>query len=259
MVLGGSFDWASYLARFHTQRPGLIGEVVGRSRSGDHSPYQWLARAVSQRSKRVLDIGCGGGELSEQLALPGREVFGLDVSVAELEIASRRPGNWVCADARQMPFADSSMDAVVSSLAMLVIEPLDQVISEVARVLRPGGVFAFLCPTIRPVSGADIRVGLQIARRLRAIPRFPGGLELAFSPLLAHHGLRKVEDARERYQFAVRSTADAELMLRATYLPAVDEPHLLQTAAWLAHEAAEKDEVLVPLPMRRFVAIKTGK
>ena len=60
----------------------------------------------------------------------------------------------------------------------------------------------------------------RINGRLRTKPQFPGPVELAgFTKTLALHGLRRVEDNRERYRFPIRSRADAELVMSALYLP----------------------------------------
>ncbi len=65
-----------------------------------------------------------------------------------------------------------------------------------------------------------MRLLSRINTRLRTKPQFPGPVELTgFARTLLAHGMRRVEDARERYCFTVASRADAELMLSALYLP----------------------------------------
>ena len=253
-------DFADYLDQHHHERPGVTEEVLRRSLAGHHTPYTWLARAVSGRALTVLDIGCGSGAMSRDLARPGRVVIGLDLSTSELREASLRgPGPWVRADARRLPFADGSIDAVVSSLGLAVIHPLEAWLDEVHRVLRPGGLLAALTPTFAPMSPADTRVAVNLLRTLRMTPVFPVGIELASRPVLAESGLRKIEDNRERYRFAVRSHADAELLLSALYLPGIAERRLDRAAAWLARGGSREGEVRVPIPMRRIVAMKPAE
>ena len=62
------------------------------------------------------------------------------------------PGPWVRADALRLPFRDGSVDVVTSSLGLVVVTPLTQVLEEVARVLRPGGVLAGIAPALRPLA-----------------------------------------------------------------------------------------------------------
>jgi 2-polyprenyl-6-hydroxyphenyl methylase/3-demethylubiquinone-9 3-methyltransferase len=102
---------------------------------------------VSRGTVRVLDVGCGGGFLSNALARTGHQVTGVDASEASLAVATRhdstRTVRYVLADARRLPFPDASFDVVC---AMDFLEHIDEpaaAIAEAARVLVPGGVFFF--------------------------------------------------------------------------------------------------------------------
>ena len=93
-------NWRNYLATFHPERAGVTEAVLSRALAGDHSPYRWLARAVSATATVVVDLACGSGPMSRELAQPGRTVIGLDLSEHELALAAERgPGPWVRADA----------------------------------------------------------------------------------------------------------------------------------------------------------------
>ncbi|MGO4958526.1 class I SAM-dependent methyltransferase [Luteococcus sp. Sow4_B9] len=248
-------DWSSYLDSFHAQRPGIADEVFKRCVSGNKTPYRWLARAVSSRALQVLDIGCGAGAMGRELELPGRIVVGLDRSAAELRHASG-PGPFVQGDARALPFADGSFDAVVSVLELAVIHPTGRLLDEVQRVLRPGGVFVGLVPTLRPLNPRDMRVAGQLTRLLRGTPEFPGQVELRVAGLLADHGLRKVEDARERYHYRVGSREDAERLLQGFYLPNTSPQRVQAAADWMTSRAEAGEDLRVPIPLRRVAAIK---
>jgi SAM-dependent methyltransferase len=251
-------DWDSYLHGFHSERPGATEQVLSRALNGHHTPYRWLARAVSARATTVLDVACGAGAMTRELELPGRLVVGVDISAAELELAQRRSvGPWVRGDALQLPFADESLDAVVSSMGMVVIHPTSTLLEEVARVLKPGGMLAFIAPTVRPVSPGDVRMGANLASRLRTLPRFPGPLEFTdFAAILRSHGMRKYEDGRERYRITIHSRADAELMVSALYLPATSQGRLDAAIAYLEHQVRKNGSVDLAVPMRRIVALK---
>lgn len=249
--------WSQYLDHFHTERPGVTEQVLLRSLAGSHSPYRWLARAVSGRADVILDVGCGSGALGRELAQPGRTVVSLDLSASELALAAARgAGPFVRGDARALPLADGSVDAVVSTLGLAVIHPLKGWLDEVNRVLRPGGVLAALTPTVRPVAPHDLRVALSVFKELRMVPVFPVGIELASGPVLLESGLRKIEDNRERYRYAVRSKADADLLLSALYLPDIDDERLRSASDWFERQIERRGEVQVPVPMRRIVAMK---
>jgi SAM-dependent methyltransferase len=146
---------------------------------------------------------------------------------------------------------------VTSSMGLVVVQPLTRVIEEVARVLRPGGVLAAIAPGIRPLAPSDLRVLSRINGRLRTKPQFPGPVELAgFAKTLTLHGMRAVEDARERYRFSIRSRADAELVMSALYLPNTRWSRVERAIEYLEDAARKREVVEVAIPMRRLVAIK---
>jgi SAM-dependent methyltransferase len=257
-VKGEDLNWRQYLADFHRERAGVAEAVLSRSLAGDHSPYRWLARAVSADANLVVDIACGSGPMSRELAQPGRTVVGIDISEHELALAAERgPGPWVRGDALALPFADGSVSAVTSSMGLVVVQPLTRVLAEISRVLRPGGVLAGIAPAMRPLAASDLRVLTRINARLRTKPQFPGPVEIAgFTKTLEQHGLRRVEDGRERYQFTIRSRADAELVMSALYLPQTRWSRVEAAIEFLEDRLAKRGCVEVAIPMRRVVAIK---
>ncbi|MBK7889582.1 MAG: 3-demethylubiquinone-9 3-O-methyltransferase [Bdellovibrionales bacterium] len=96
---------------------------------------------------RLLDIGCGAGFLTNEMAGHGFHVTGLDQSLQSLEVAKRydatKSVDYVTGDAYSLPFADQSFDAVS---AMDFLEHIDdplRAIREMSRVLKPGGLFFF--------------------------------------------------------------------------------------------------------------------
>lgn len=256
--MSDDFSWRDYLAGFHRDRPGSAEAVLSRARAGEGSPYRWLARAVSADTTTVLDVASGSGAMSRELAQPGRTVVGLDLSENELALAAERgPGPWVRADALALPFADGSVGAVTSSMGLVVVTPLDDLLAEIARVLRPGGVLAAIAPALRPLGPRDLRVIARIGGRLRTRPQFPAPVELAgFKSSLAAVGLRRVEDARERYRFTVTDRADAEAMMSSLYLPQTRWSRVEAAIEYLEDRLAEDGPVEVTIPMRRVVAIK---
>lgn len=110
----------------------------------------WMANELHKRLLRpvqVLDIGCGGGFLSNYLAESGHSVTGIDLSTSSLEAARRNDKTksvvYQTANAYSLPFQDQSFDAVSAMDILEHVENPDQLIAEAARVLRPGGLFFF--------------------------------------------------------------------------------------------------------------------
>ncbi len=251
-------NWPDYLAKFHRERAGISEAVLSRSLSVDHTPYRWLARAVSADAMVVVDLASGSGPMSRELAQPGRTVVGLELSEHELKLAAERgPGPWVRGDALKLPFRDGSVDVVTSSMGLVVVMPLAELLQEIARVLRPGGVLAAIAPALRPLGPRDIGVLTRISGRIRTRPQFPGPVELAgFTKTLRSYGLQRVEDQRERYRFAIRNRADAELMMTALYLPNTRWSRVERAIEYLEDLLTKREQVEVTIPMRRVVAIK---
>ena len=90
--------------------------------------------------KRVLDVGCGEGRFMRMLAECGARTVGID-PIAEMtrQAHGRDSGAVVRAVAEQLPFAAQSFDIVISYVTLVDIAGYREAISEMARVLRPGG------------------------------------------------------------------------------------------------------------------------
>jgi malonyl-CoA O-methyltransferase len=92
----------------------------------------------------LLDVGCGTGYLTVKLKehFPQSKVIGLDFAQEMLNVArsKRKDINWVLGDSSHLPFANGSVDVVVSNLAYQWSGDLSHAFKEVRRVLSPGGV-----------------------------------------------------------------------------------------------------------------------
>jgi SAM-dependent methyltransferase len=95
---------------------------------------------------RVLDVGCGEGQVARRLAADGAWVVGVDPAAAQLDVARARGGGpgYVRAPADALPFADGSFAAVVICLVLEHVDDYERAIREAARVLEPGGTFLLL-------------------------------------------------------------------------------------------------------------------
>ncbi len=99
----------------------------------------WLS---PQPGERILDLGCGDGKLTARIAGLGAEVTGVDSSLAMAEAARAIGISADHAPAEQLPYPGHAFDAVFSNAALHWVRGQDAMISEVRRVLRPGGRFA---------------------------------------------------------------------------------------------------------------------
>lgn len=101
-----------------------------------------LPRALSRAPKKALDVGCGEGRFCRMLQPLGVGVTGIDPTPALIAAAHALDpeGTYLEAAAERLPFGDSAFDLVVSYLSLIDIEDMPAAISEMARVLNPGGV-----------------------------------------------------------------------------------------------------------------------
>ena len=113
------------LVNAYYERPamlGLAGNVVGR---------------------RILDVGCGAGSLLETLRDRGAIVTGIDKSAGMLGLARRRLGDdadlHVAELGSPLPFPDDTFDDVIASLVLHYLEDWGPALTELRRVLKPGG------------------------------------------------------------------------------------------------------------------------
>ncbi|MGH9372493.1 MAG: ubiquinone/menaquinone biosynthesis methyltransferase [Vicinamibacterales bacterium] len=93
----------------------------------------------------VLDLACGTGDIAFETASNGARVTGLDITERMLEIARRKPESarygvsFVTGDMTALPFSDGSFDVVTTGYGLRNVPQLSVALSEIARVLVPGG------------------------------------------------------------------------------------------------------------------------
>jgi SAM-dependent methyltransferase len=150
--LKGGFDAAA--ASYATSRPGYPPKAV-----------EFLLGGDGARRSAVLDLGAGSGALTRLLAAPGRLVVAADPGsrlLAELSILAAG-AVVVQAGAEALPFADASYDVVTVATAFHWFDPV-RALSEIHRVLRPGGHLALAWNTRRH----DVDWAVELNRLLRS-------------------------------------------------------------------------------------------
>src|SRR5271165_1075617 len=158
-----------YVQNFHYQTGGWLTEesaklydiqvetlflgAAGAMRRQAIPPIAEFVRGRDQRQLRLLDVACGSGRFLGQLAqaFPAMPMTGSDLSRAYLDEAARflhgrRNVTFEQANAEALPFESAIFDIVTSIYLYheLPNEVRRRVTSEIARVLKPGGLFAFV-------------------------------------------------------------------------------------------------------------------
>ena len=126
-------------------------DPVALLRAENKTKLPWIKSQMNKHfgdlSKlKVLDVGCGAGFATNYLAQFCGEVTGVDLAEGALNTAKKfgtYPVNYILADARQLPFANESFDVVISLDFLEHVTEPDQIISQISKVLKPGGLFFY--------------------------------------------------------------------------------------------------------------------
>jgi 2-polyprenyl-6-hydroxyphenyl methylase/3-demethylubiquinone-9 3-methyltransferase len=139
---------------------------------------EWLGPRLA--GARIVDIGCGGGFLSEPLIGHGARVVGLDISHGSARAATRRLGaRFVQGCALRTPFASASADMVMLADVVEHVRPFEGALAEAARVLVDGG-FLFV-NTINRTMRARL-LAVTVAEGLGFVPRGTHDADMFVSP-----------------------------------------------------------------------------
>lgn len=110
----------------------------------DHNVEPLLHAARVRRGSRVLDVGCGAGDLAGAAATQGASVVGVDLADGMVKLARERHPEleFRRAEGEHLPFADDEFDAVVANLLLPHLPRAEAGLAEMLRVLKPGGWLA---------------------------------------------------------------------------------------------------------------------
>jgi SAM-dependent methyltransferase len=196
---------------------------------------------------RVLDLGCGAGQLSLHLAEAGAaEVIGLDVSERMLELARAQNAHprisYQQAPMESAAFPPARFDLVVSSLALHYVEDYVALVGRIGQWLVPGGILVF--STEHPVvtARATDEGWLRDASGERLswpISRY--GLEGTFEEHWFRAGVRKVH---RMVSTLLNGLVDAGLVIERVVEPMPDEAMLRDRPDWI-HELKRPAFLLV--------------
>jgi ubiquinone/menaquinone biosynthesis C-methylase UbiE len=163
--------------------PGLQDDLLALQSQGD-----WVGR-------RVVDVGCGRGELAAALSRLGADVLGVEPNPERLASAPPSAARMHLGSASTLPCTDASTDAVIFNRSLHHVPPdqLDDALAEAIRVLAPGGALWALEPDpdgtmsrlMEPFH--DERRVRRLAQQAldRARPRFAD--EVSFTYTRPHH------------------------------------------------------------------------
>ncbi|WP_339510406.1 class I SAM-dependent methyltransferase [Pseudomonas sp. RL_15y_Pfl2_60] len=175
------------------------------------SEFALLRESVAARpGARVLDLGCGAGHVSFQVAPLAAEVVAYDLSQQMLDVvasaaAERDLANirTECGRAEQLPFADEQFDFVFSRYSAHHWRDVGQALREVRRVLKPGGVAAFIDVAAPELPLLDTH--LQTVELLRDTSHVRDYSPSQWSRLVGEAGLVQTRCSRQRLRLEFSS------------------------------------------------------
>jgi ubiquinone/menaquinone biosynthesis C-methylase UbiE len=142
-------DWDRYADEYQSTHGEFLGDAG----------FVWGPEGLTEESARVLgdvagrdvlEVGSGAGQCSRWVRRQGGRAIGLDLSLRQLQHSRRLDDETgtvvpsVLGTATHLPFADAAFDVVFSSFgALQFVSDIADAVAETARVLRPGGLFAF--------------------------------------------------------------------------------------------------------------------
>jgi SAM-dependent methyltransferase len=134
-------DDPALVKREYASETGLQGRASAYRYATGPDPREIAFAAIVERApKRLLDVGCGPGELAERVTRELQtEVVGLDQSERMVELTRARGIEAVVGDAQTLPFADETFDCAVAAWMLYHVPDVPRAIAEIARVLSPGG------------------------------------------------------------------------------------------------------------------------
>jgi ubiquinone/menaquinone biosynthesis C-methylase UbiE len=236
---------------------------------------QVVAEAVEAApGDRVLDVGCGSGVLSRELArrvAPDGSVVGSDLGEGMLVVArgyaSAIPISYVQADAEQLPFADAEFSAVTCQQALQFFPDRLAALAEFRRVLAAGGRLAVACwcsiegtAGMRAIAAAlDLHIGPHAGDMMRApfVIEDPAELRTLLESAGFSDIVVEIERIEARYptpeQFAPRTIAGGPIA--PLFAAATDEQRAEITADVAAALAPYVDEGMAVFEAPTLIAV----
>ena len=202
------------VAAEYASETGLEGRRAAYRFAEGPDPVAIAFDAVADAApRRVLEVGCGPGELSKRIADElGADVVALDISRRMVELARGRGVSAHVGDVQDLPFGDGEFDCAVAAWMLYHVPDVERALAELRRVLRPGG--RLVAVTNHPDHLGELRQLTGIG--LRAESAFSGenGKEL----LARHFGRVEERDATGTIRFPDRESVLAYVRASETLL-----------------------------------------
>lgn len=140
----------TFLREFHKKHPSCTPASFLTGFTEDKkTSYDVVASVIEKNQSVILDLACGDGILLERLSrsrFKHSKLIGVDMSRGELDVAQTRLANRGVqlfeGRAQKIPLADKSVDFVLCHMAFMLMDSIEEVVSEIYRILKQGGTFS---------------------------------------------------------------------------------------------------------------------
>jgi malonyl-CoA O-methyltransferase len=159
------------VAQSFSRAASTYDSVAGLQRAVGNQLLMQLSALVP--SATVLDLGSGTGFFTAQLAQDFSQVIALDIAEGMLHFSAQQHPQaitWICGDAESLPLKNESVDIIFSSLAIQWCNRLPQLMTELCRVLKPGG--QLLLSTLGPKTLHELKAAWQSVDNYVHVNRF---------------------------------------------------------------------------------------
>ncbi|MBI5630010.1 MAG: class I SAM-dependent methyltransferase [Elusimicrobia bacterium] len=200
-------DWENHLAQAHGKTPGMTEKCfAGFPTDLGPNTYEVMASALDEfqgKPIEVLDLACGDGYITplclSRMQEGGRFV-GVDMVASEVGSANERfrreNVEFLQARAQELPFPSGSFDVVICHLALMLMVPIEPVVAEVRRVLRPGGTFAAVVGRNASSGGLYGLMGSEISQFIKTELSKGAAFRTGDSRLESREGIQELFDPR---------------------------------------------------------------
>lgn len=133
----GEQDDREVVRREYADETGYAARAAMWARRSGRQPQDVaFDEVLALRPRRVLDAGCGRGELAERLAAEGIDVVAVDQSERMVELTRARGVDARVGDVQELPFADREFDVAVASFMLYHVPDVHRALGELARVAQ---------------------------------------------------------------------------------------------------------------------------
>jgi SAM-dependent methyltransferase len=168
-------DDPAVVRREYADEAGLAARTsIWSRRSGPRAQDVAFEAVVAGAPRRVLEVGCGRGELAERLLQAGLEVVACDQSERMVELTRARGVDARVAEVQDLPFPDGTFDVAVANFMLYHVPDVDRALAELRRVLRGGGRLVAATNGVDQLKELWELVGRDVSDRRRLFMRETG-------------------------------------------------------------------------------------